>query len=80
MWVAGDVADHGGDGPPFTVPPSAVDEQQVGRVALFAEAMSSDKPQGGVVAGLDLGLEAVKPQLLERIAQNQAETFGDVYP
>src|SRR3954451_20625034 len=79
MRVIGDIVDHGvGDGPPFVVPPGAVDEQQLGRETLIAETMPLDQLQGGVVVRSDLGFQPVEPQLLEGMAQYKAEAFGHV--
>src|SRR5260370_33546070 len=79
MRIRRDDVDHAaGDGPPLVISPRAVDEQQVGRVALVAKAESLDQLQGGMVAGLDLGFQPVKPQLLKGIAQHQVEAFGHV--
>src|SRR5712692_6017765 len=79
MRVRRDDADHAaGDGPSFVISPRAVDEQQVGRVALVAEAELLDQPHGGMVAGLDLGFQPVESQLLKGIAQHEAEAFGHV--
>src|SRR6516225_11451973 len=72
-------ADHGGgDGPSFVVSPGAVDEQQFRGVALAAEAKALDQLEGGMVAGLNIGFEPVKPQLLEGIPHYQAKPFGHV--
>ena len=59
--------------------PGAVDEHEVGRVPLVPETASPDQLQRGEVAGLDLRVQPVQPQLLERVPHHQVDPF-DRYP
>src|SRR5579859_5694962 len=54
-WYGGEISHLDGDGPPLVVPPRAVDEQHVRRVALLAEAVPPDQSQRRLVGRLDVG-------------------------
>src|ERR1044071_9434669 len=66
------------DGPALVVAPAPADFQVAPRVALFPEARPFDQRDGGEVARLDVRLDPVQLQLLEGVAQQEANRLGHV--
>src|SRR4051812_21394177 len=66
------------DGPALVVAPASADLQVARGEALVLEAAAACQRHRGVVARLDVRLEAVQPQRPERLAQQQLHALGHV--
>src|SRR5687767_14034464 len=66
------------DGPAFVVAPAPADLEVARRVTLALEAGAADEREGGGVAGLDVGLDAVELEAGEGVAEHEPQALGHV--
>ena len=64
--------------PALVVPPAAVDLEVARREALALESKALHQADGSLVAGLDVGFQAVQPQFTESMLDGQLQPFFHV--
>src|SRR5262245_41861929 len=66
------------DRPVLVVAPAAADLQVPTREALLAEPAAADERDRAVVLRLDVRLDAMEPEIFERVPQDQLEPLAHV--
>jgi len=63
------------ESPPFVVAPGVVDVEVAGGVSFAGEAGLCDEAKAAVIAGLDVGFDAMQGEGVKRLAQDEPEAL-----